>query len=86
MRDRELVDGASISRVEVVERSTTYGSNTYVDATKGVPTEGVGFGKWNPPAFLSFVLRTSGLLHLLPFIYYLEHWARFHVFCCRWSK
>lgn len=50
MRARELVVGESISRVEVVEMSTTYGADTFVDTTKGVPKKGAGLGKSDLPA------------------------------------
>ena len=55
MRARELSVGASRSRAEVVERSTTKGVDTAVGNTEGVSTEGVstegaGSGKPDPPA------------------------------------
>ena len=50
MRSRELVVGASSSRVEVVARSTTEDADTVVSTTEGVPTEGVGFEKPDPPS------------------------------------
>ena len=51
LRDIELADGASSSRVVEVERSTIDGVVVVEDTTKGVPTnEGASSEQLDPPA------------------------------------
>ena len=51
MRDQEVATGASSSRINDVEKSTTKGDDYFADTTNGVPTtEGAGFGKSDQPS------------------------------------
>ena len=65
MRERELGDGASRSRLETVERSATEGTDIVADTTDCVPTtDGAYIMQPDPPTCSLSVLCASGLLHL----------------------
>ena len=46
----------------------------------GLTTEGPGFGKPDPLAYLSLALCNLVSLHLVPFVYFLMHWGQLHFF------
>ena len=55
--------------MKVVEKSTTEVVDNDVGTIKGVPTEGAGLRKPDPPSCCFLVLCTSGLLHLQHYLY-----------------
>ena len=86
----ELVVGASSSRFVDVERSTTEGADIDAGTTEGADidagttdgyptTEGAGSEKPDPLTW-HLALRASGMIYLLPSLYFFMHWWQLHVF------